>query len=101
MNPPNILLILIDDLGWTDLTCYGSGFYETPNLDLLASKGMLFTDAYSSSPVCSPTRASILSGKYPARVGVTQYIPGHTVGRLQDVPYFNALAILYSLAGSA
>jgi arylsulfatase A-like enzyme len=101
MNPPNILLILIDDLGWTDLTCYGSGFYETPNLDRLASQGMLFTDAYSSSPVCSPTRASILSGKYPARVGVTQYIPGHTVGRLQDVPYFHALpASEYSIASA-
>ena len=90
---PNILLVLIDDLGWTDLTCYGSGFYETPNLDRLASEGLLFTDAYSSCPVCSPTRASIMSGKYPARVGVTQYIPGHAVGRLQDVPYFHALPI--------
>ena len=91
--PPNILLILIDDLGWTDLTCYGSGFYETPNIDALAAAGMLFTDAYASCPVCSPTRASIMSGKYPARVGVTQYIPGHAVGRLQDVPYFHALPI--------
>ncbi|MEM7364063.1 MAG: sulfatase [Pseudomonadota bacterium] len=88
---PNIVLILIDDLGWTDLTCYGSGFYETPNLDRLASEGLLFTDAYASCPVCSPTRASIMTGKYPARVGITQYIPGHAVGRLQDVPYFHGL----------
>ena len=98
---PNILLILIDDLGWTDLACYGSGFYDTPNLDRLAGEGMLFTDAYASCPVCSPTRASIMSGKYPARVGVTQYIPGHAVGRLQDVPYFHALPISeHSLASA-
>ena len=97
--PPNILLILIDDLGWTDLACYGSAFYDTPNLDRLAGEGLLFTDAYSSCPVCSPTRASIMSGKYPARVGVTQYIPGHAVGRLQDVPYFHGLPISeYSIA---
>ena len=71
MARTDILLILVDDLGWTDLTCYGSAFYETPNLDALARQGLLFTDAYASCPVCSPTRASIMSGKYPARVGVT------------------------------
>ena len=96
---PNIVLILIDDLGWRDLTCYGSDFYETPNLDALADQGMRFTAAYASCPVCSPTGASIMSGKYPARVGVTQYIPGHAVGRLTDVPYFHALPQSeYSLA---
>jgi len=88
---PNLLFILADDLGWMDLTCYGSSFYETPNLDRLAGEGMRFTDAYASCPVCSPTRASIMSGKYPARVGVTQYIGGHTVGRLCDVPYMHNL----------
>ncbi len=99
--PTNILLILVDDLGWMDLACYGSAFYDTPNLDRLASDGMLFTDAYSSCPVCSPTRASIMSGKYPARVGVTQYIPGHAVGRLQDVPYFHGLPTSeYSIAAA-
>ena len=77
MSQPNIVLILIDDLGWKDLECYGSAFYETPHLDRLAQSGMRFTDAYASCPVCSPTRASILSGKYPARVGVTQFIGGH------------------------
>ena len=98
---PNILLILIDDLGWTDLACYGSAFYDTPNLDRLAGEGLLFTDAYSSCPVCSPTRASIMSGKYPTRVGVTQFIPGHAVGRLQDVPYFHGLPISeYSIASA-
>ncbi len=91
MNRPNIIFILIDDLGWRDLGCYGSPFYETPHIDKLASEGMLFTDAYAACPVCSPTRASILTGKYPARVGVTQFIGGHTVGRLEDVPYFHQL----------
>jgi arylsulfatase A len=75
-NKPNILLILADDLGWADLACYGNEFHETPNLDRLAKGGMLFTNAYAASTVCSPTRASILSGKYPARTGVTDWIPG-------------------------
>ncbi len=88
---PNIVMILIDDLGWRDLGCYGSSFYETPVLDKLAAEGMLFTDAYASAPVCSPTRASLLTGKYPARVGITQYIGGHAVGRLCDVPYHRFL----------
>jgi len=60
MARPNILFILIDDMGWRDLSCMGSSFYETPNIDRLASEGMLFTDAYSAAPVCSPARASIL-----------------------------------------
>lgn len=84
---------MIDDLGWRDLGCYGSSFYETPNLDRLASEGMRFTDAYASCPVCSPTRASLMSGKSPARVGVTQWIGGHTVGKLCDVPYAHQLPI--------
>ncbi|RKX28748.1 MAG: sulfatase, partial [Verrucomicrobia bacterium] len=78
--PPNILFILIDDMGWKDLGTYGSEFYETPNLDRLATEGMTFTDGYASCPVCSPTRASCLTGRYPARVGVTQFIGGHNVG---------------------
>ncbi len=85
---PNIVFLLIDDLGWRDLGCYGSTFYETPILDALARQGALFTNAYAACPVCSPTRASIMSGKYPASVGVTQYIGGHGVGKLLDVPYF-------------
>ena len=84
---PNIVFILADDLGWADLGCYGSTFHETPVLDRLAAEGALFTDAYAASPVCSPTRASLLTGRYPASVGVTQYIGGHGVGRLLDVPY--------------
>jgi uncharacterized sulfatase len=74
---PNFVFILIDDLGWSDMGCYGNTFHETPNIDRLASQGMRFTDAYAACPVCSPTRASILSGQYPARVGITDFIPGH------------------------
>jgi len=73
---PNIIFILVDDLGWADLGCYGSEFHETPNIDLLAGQGMRFTNAYAACPVCSPTRASIMTGKYPARINVTDWIPG-------------------------
>ena len=62
MKQPNILFILLDDFGWRDLQCYGSAFYETPRLNRLAQEGMLFTDAYAACPVCSPSRASLLSG---------------------------------------
>ena len=72
----NFVFFLIDDLGWTDLGCYGSTFYETPNIDRLASEGMRFTEAYAACPVCSPTRGSIMTGKYPARLGITQWIGG-------------------------
>lgn len=73
---PNILFILADDLGWRDLGCYGSPFNETPNIDKLASQGLRFTQAYTAGAVCSPTRGSIMSGKFPVRTGVTDYIPG-------------------------
>ena len=74
---PNIIFILVDDLGWTDLGCQGSKFYDTPNIDRLASQGMKFTQAYSASTVCSPTRAALMTGKYPARLHVTDWIAGH------------------------
>lgn len=74
---PNVIFILVDDLGWTDLGYTGSSFYETPNIDKLASEGTVFTDAYAASPVCSPSRAAILSGKYPARLNLTDWIPGN------------------------
>ena len=74
---PNIVFILADDLGWSDLPAYGNRFNETPNLNRLVREGMRFTDAYAACPVCSPTRASLMSGQYPARVGVTDFIPGH------------------------
>ncbi|MFY7899647.1 MAG: sulfatase-like hydrolase/transferase, partial [Chitinophagaceae bacterium] len=70
-NQPNIIVILVDDLGWADLSIYGSTFYETPNLDKLAKQGIRFTQNYATCPVCSPTRASLLTGKYPVKTGVT------------------------------
>ncbi len=70
---PNFVFILVDDLGWTDVGVFGSSFYETPNIDQLAVEGMRFTDAYAACPVCSPTRASIMSGKYPARMNTTDW----------------------------
>ncbi len=73
---PNFLFILVDDMGWKDAGCFGSDFYETPNLDRLASQGMKFTNAYASCPVSSPTRASIMTGKYPVNHGITDWIPG-------------------------
>jgi arylsulfatase A len=73
---PNVIFILIDDYGWTDASSFGSDFYQTPNLDQLARDGMKFTQAYSACTVCSPSRASILTGKYPARLHVTDWIPG-------------------------
>lgn len=73
---PNVIVILVDDLGWTDLGCYGSQFHHTPHLDQLARDGLRFTQAYSACTVCSPTRASLLTGQYPARLHITDWIPG-------------------------
>lgn len=73
---PNVIFLLVDDMGWKDLACYGSTFYESPNIDRLAAMGVKFTDAYTPNPVSSPTRASIMTGKYPSRVGITDWIPG-------------------------
>jgi len=73
---PNVVLILADDLGWTDLACYGSDLYETPHLDRLAREGMRFTQNYAACTVCSPTRSALMTGKYPARTHITDWIPG-------------------------
>ena len=73
---PNLVLLLVDDLGWGDLGCYGERFHRTPAIDSLAADGTLFTDAYATSPVCSPSRASLMTGKYPARIRITDWIPG-------------------------
>jgi arylsulfatase A-like enzyme len=75
-SKPNIVLILADDLGWADLGCYGSTFYQTPHIDRLAREGLRFADAYAAAPVCSPTRAAILTGKHPARLHLTDWLPG-------------------------
>lgn len=91
---PNVILILVDDLGWSDLGCYGSTFCETPNTDRLADQGMRFTDAYAAAPVCSPTRAALLTGRYPLRVGITDYL------RADDALYLSpALATMPKLLG--
>src|SRR4051794_39498156 len=74
--PVNVVVVLADDLGWTDLACYGSDLHETPHLDRLARDGMRFTQNYSACTVCSPTRAALLTGKYPARLHITDWIPG-------------------------
>jgi arylsulfatase A-like enzyme len=73
-RPPNIVMFVADDLGYSDLASFGSTFYETPHLDRLAATGMRFTSAYSACPVCSPSRASIMTGRYPQRCGITDYI---------------------------
>jgi arylsulfatase A-like enzyme len=82
---PNIVFILVDDLGWADVGAYGSTFYETPNIDRLAANGVRFTQAYAACNVCSPTRASLLTGRYPARVGITDWIEGRPDGPKQKL----------------
>jgi arylsulfatase A-like enzyme len=106
MTRPNIIFILIDDLGWRDLNCYGSEFYETPNLDRLSAEGMNFSDAYASCPVCSPTRASILTGKYPATIGLTDWIDSEkwvhpARGKLVDAPYIDHLPLVETSLATA
>ena len=79
---PNIIFVLADDLGWAELGCYGNNFNETPNLDRMAREGMRFTQAYASAPVCSPYRASLLTGLYPARLGILDYLRPNSANRL-------------------
>jgi arylsulfatase A-like enzyme len=98
-TPPNVIFFLVDDLGQRDLGCYGSTFYETPNIDRLAKDGARFTDAYAACPVCSPTRASIMTGQWPQRTGVTDYIGAAAPEkwdrntRLLPAPYADRLAL--------
>jgi len=87
--PPNIIFFLADDLGWRDLGCYGSTYYETPNIDELASNGMLFTHAYAANPLCSPTRASIMTGKYPVGLGFTT--PSGHLPPNPEKPYYDSI----------
>jgi len=74
---PNIVFVMIDDMGWKDLGCYGNDFVETPRIDQLARSGVRFTDFYAAGAVCSPTRCAVQSGQNQARIGITDYIPGH------------------------
>jgi arylsulfatase A len=87
----NIVFFLVDDLGWMDVGCYGSSFYETPNIDRLAEEGVRFTSAYAACHVCSPTRASIITGKYPASINLTDWLPGR-----RDFPFQELLNVKIS-----
>ena len=99
----NVVYILVDDLGWRDLGCYGSSFYETPRIDRLAAQGIRFTNAYAACPVCSPTRVSIMTGKYPARLATTDWfgapqpeaVPNHHTRHkpLLPAPYVDHLPL--------
>ena len=89
----NILFVLMDDLGQRDVGCYGSTFYETPAVDQLAREGMLFTDAYAACPVCSPTRASLMTGRSPARIGLTNYLVGRRRGKMLPAEYIEHLPL--------
>jgi len=89
--PTNVVLIVIDDLGWTDTGVYGSTFYETPNIDALAAGGARFTQFYTASPVCSPTRASLMTGRHPARLDLTNWIGGEQNGLLTQAEYIRQL----------
>ena len=86
-GPPNFVFFLIDDLGWKDLGAFGSTYHLTPNIDALAASGMRFTQAYAASPVCSPTRASILTGRHPARLDITDWIGGSQRGQILPAEY--------------
>jgi arylsulfatase A-like enzyme len=94
---PNFLFFLVDDLGWKDLGCYGSEYYQTPNIDRLADQGMRFTDGYAACNVCSPTRAAIMTGKYPSRLLLTQWLPSgrwsRTRNKLKEGRYISNLPL--------
>ncbi len=96
-NKTNVVFFLIDDLGWRDLGCYGSRFYQTPQIDRLAAEGMLFSDGYAACNVCSPTRAAIMTGKYPARLLLTQWLPSGrwspTANKLREGRYLSNLPL--------
>lgn len=81
-SAPNVVFVLADDLGWSELGCYGNGFNETPHLDRLARQGMRFTQAYAAAPVCSPYRAALLTGQHPARVGILDYLRPNSANAL-------------------
>ena len=96
---PNVIFVLADDLGWAELGCYGNTFNETPHLDRLAEQGMRFTNAYAAAPVCSPFRASLMTGQYPARVGITDYLRPNDPKHLS--PEHVTIAEMFRRAGYA
>jgi arylsulfatase A-like enzyme len=89
----NFVFFLVDDLGWRDLGCFGSTFYDTPNVDKLCAQGMQFTNAYAACPVCSPTRASIMTGKYPVRLPLTDFLKGNRKEKLLPADYLNEMPL--------
>ena len=93
-RPPNVVFFLVDDLGWSDIGCFGSSFYETPAIDQLAKEGMLFDNAYATCHVCSPSRASILTGKYPARTNLTEWLPGRPERKYEKLHHGEKLPAL-------
>lgn len=93
-DQPNFLFFLVDDLGWADVGCNGSTFYQTPHIDSLATSGTRFTDGYAAASICSPTRASILTGRHPVRVNITDWIPGMSkTGKFEKVEDRDNLAL--------
>lgn len=90
-RPPNVVVFVVDDLGWRDVGFMGSDYYETPNIDQLAEESVIFTQAYSASPVCSPSRAALQTGRDPVRLGITDWIPGRAAadGELLEEPAIN------------
>ena len=83
---PNVLVLFVDDLGWRDVGAYGQDIAKTPHIDRLAQQGMRFTQAYAANPVCSPTRAALMTGKYPARVNINDWIPGTPFPQARMLP---------------
>jgi arylsulfatase A-like enzyme len=104
-TPPNIVVIMVDDMGWADLACYGNEIVDTPVLDRFAKQGMFLSDAYAASPVCSPTRAAMMTGMSPARIGLTNHAAGHPPGfvpkgkTLAEAPMVYNLALSYTTIG--
>ncbi|MDF1754027.1 MAG: sulfatase-like hydrolase/transferase [Verrucomicrobiales bacterium] len=107
---PNIIFVLADDLGWSEPGCYGNTYNETPHLDQLATEGMRFTQAYAAAPVCSPYRAAFLTGKHPARIGITDYLRPNSAnglarshrtiaGRLKEAGYATGMVGKWHLTG--
>ncbi len=90
---PNVVIVLVDDLGWRDTGAYGSTYYQTPHIDQLAQQGLRFTQFYSAGPNCSPTRASIMTGRYPAGLQLTNQINGKRNGRLLQAAFHRALPL--------
>ena len=99
--PLNIVLFVVDDLGWRDAGVLGSEFYDTPAIDALAASGVRFSRFYSASPVCSPTRASLMTGRHPARVAITNWIGGDQRGMLLQADYLRQLPLEEVTLGEA